>query len=77
LDAWVGAALDLVPKGDACQSEFRMTLNVMFRNALGPKPEDATRSVGETVQVAIERVGCRPTFDPALLVLDWPMASNG
>jgi hypothetical protein len=37
-NAWMERALGLVPKGDPCQSRFRVALNIVFRNALGPKP---------------------------------------
>jgi hypothetical protein len=72
IDSWVRAALEYVPRGDACQNDFRMVLNMSLRNALGPRAEHPDWTVAQLVQHKLDILGCRPTFDRALLDLTWP-----
>lgn len=72
INAWVGGGLALVPKGKGCQNDFRMVLSTMLKNALGSEPENASWSVADTVGIAVQRTGCQPEYDPALLSLAWP-----
>jgi hypothetical protein len=72
IDAWVAAALALVPKGDLCQSKFRSNLNIDLRNALGRKSEYPAWAVADVVRAAEQGIGCRPRYDSALLSLEWP-----
>jgi hypothetical protein len=72
MNTWVGAALELVPKGKGVQNEFRMVLAAMLKNALGPSPENPAWTVADVVAVAASRLHGRPRYDPSLVRLAWP-----
>ena len=71
-DAWISEALSLVEEGTLCQSKFRSSLSISFKNALGPNPEHPSWTVAQIVRADAEALGCHPRFDPKLLKLDWP-----
>jgi hypothetical protein len=73
MTAWVNAALAYVPPGDKCQGRLRNYLNVSLREELGP--ERSSRTVEQVVRdqlLELQKIGCEPRYDPALLTLDWP-----
>lgn len=78
--AWAAEVMDLVPRGNFEQNEFRMVLQTYLYKALGSTPEDVPRSVDGVFDRATETmrtVGGQPDFRPVfdaerLRALRWP-----
>jgi hypothetical protein len=67
--AWAAEVMELVPRGDFEQNEFRMFLQTYLYKALGSKPEDVPRSIEGVLARATETmrtIGGKPDFEPVV-----------
>src|SRR5437879_3924344 len=65
--AWAAEVMELVPRGDFSQNEFRMFVQMLLYKALGSNPQDVPRSVQGVFDAATETMRTtagRPDFKP-------------
>jgi hypothetical protein len=78
--AWAATVMELVPRGDFAQNEFRMFVQMDLYRALGSNPGDLPRSLAGVLDAATQTmrtVAGKPDFVPVidaaqLGALEWP-----